>query len=90
MKKCVSFRVVGRVQGVGYRYFAYHQALELGISGTIRNEGDGSVTGEAQGSAEALNEFLRRLGAGPSLSRVDSVDTRELQSELMQGFRIET
>ena len=90
MNRCISFRIVGRVQGVGYRYFAYHQALELGISGAIRNEADGSVTGEAQGSKEALEEFLRRLGAGPSLSRVDSIEARDLQSDMSQGFRIET
>ncbi|MBT3785769.1 acylphosphatase [bacterium] len=90
MKRCISFRVTGRVQGVGYRYFAYHQALELGISGVIRNEADDSVTGEAQGSVEALEEFLRRLNAGPSLSRVDLVESRDLQSDMGPGFHIET
>ena len=90
MKKCISFRVTGRVQGVGFRYFVYHQALELSISGAVRNEEDGSVTGEALGLSEAIDELLRRLEAGPSLSRVESVETRELQIELVQGFRIES
>lgn len=90
MRKCISFRVTGRVQGVGFRYFVYHQALELSISGAVRNEEDGSVTGEAQGLIEAMDEFLRRLQVGPSLSRVESIETRELQIELIQGFRIES
>ena len=50
MTKRVQARVSGRVQGVGYRYYAAHVAGELGVVGTVRNLSDGGV--EAVGEAE--------------------------------------
>ncbi|SDZ89016.1 acylphosphatase [Oribacterium sp. KHPX15] len=52
----------GTVQGVGFRYTAYHLASSLGLTGWARNEDDGSVTCELQGSSVAIQEFMNRIG----------------------------
>ena len=55
MKKYIN--VTGRVQGVGFRYTTYQLAIEIGLTGTVKNEDDGSVTIEAVGTKEEeLNE----------------------------------
>ena len=70
-------RVYGRVQGVGYRQFAQRAAVSLGLVGYVRNvDFDGSVEVLAEGPTDALRVFLKRLGDGPLMSRVESVDTR--------------
>jgi acylphosphatase len=70
----MGFRVHGRVQGVGYRYFVRDQARELGIAGWVRNEYDGTVTGEADGAVQPLEAFRRELGRGPSMAYVTRLD----------------
>ncbi len=67
----------GRVQGVGYRWFAQRVARELGLQGWIRNEPDGSVQGEAQGLQDDVGRFLAQLRSGPALSRVDALDSAD-------------
>lgn len=73
-----AFTVRGRVQGVGYRWFATQTAEDFGIVGWVRNEGDGSVVGEAGGSAADLERFFARLAEGPPHGRVDALDTTDL------------
>ncbi len=69
-------RVVGRVQGVGYREFVLGAAKGLGLVGYVRNEmTDGSVEVLAEGQADALRSLLKRLESGPLLSRVEYVDS---------------
>ncbi|MBO0453518.1 MULTISPECIES: acylphosphatase [Enterococcus] len=53
--------VTGRVQGVGFRYTTYQIAVEIGLTGTVKNEDDGSVTIEAIGTKEQLAEFLEKI-----------------------------
>jgi len=67
------FIVTGRVQGVGFRYFAIRAAREAGVSGTVRNLGDGSVEAIAEGSAPAMGQFREALERGPSYSHVTEV-----------------
>lgn len=67
------FRVTGRVQGVGFRMHAQHQARGLQISGYARNLDDGSVEIEAHGSDEALLRFANWLAHGPPNARVAQV-----------------
>lgn len=69
-----AYRVRGRVQGVGFRWWAHRAAVRLGLRGTVRNEADGSVKVEAWGEAGPLAELERMLAAGPMGARVDAVD----------------
>lgn len=69
-----GFRVTGRVQGVGYRWWARAQGARLGVTGTVRNADDGSVVVQARGSDTALAELERLLGEGPPHARVAQVE----------------
>ena len=66
--------VRGRVQGVGYRYFALREAVDLGLDGWVANAADGSVRCVAEGERTALESFVAALEEGPSGAWVDRVD----------------
>ena len=72
-KKASRFFVTGRVQGVGFRFFAVGEAERLGLSGYVRNLRDGRVEAYAIGTPEQLAQFRARLEKGPRLSSVDFV-----------------
>jgi acylphosphatase len=74
MKRRVSFKVAGRVQGVAFRATAKDEAQRLHVAGWIRNADDGTVVGEAQGDASAVDAFLAWLAKGPPGARVDDLD----------------
>jgi acylphosphatase len=59
------YRVRGRVQGVGFRYFVEHSAKGLGVSGWVRNVDDGSVEVYALGTQEQHSELAGHLWKGP-------------------------
>jgi acylphosphatase len=86
----LSFKVVGMVQGVGFRYFVNDLAAKLGISGWVANCSDGSVAGEAEGTPVAMEEFLGALKSGPSGSAVKKVSTSPLppSAKIPEGFEI--
>jgi acylphosphatase len=68
-----GFRVHGRVQGVGFRWWTRDQARRLGLTGTVRNAPDGSVEVQVCGTPDAVREMGRLLQEGPPLARVDGV-----------------
>jgi acylphosphatase len=85
-----KYRISGRVQGVGFRYFAERAAQELGLCGYVRNCDDGSVEAYAIGDASALDEFRTRLAQGPRSARVTAVDEwEELVNARYRDFVIE-
>ena len=69
----IRFRASGRVQGVGYRAFAEHQARALGLAGWVKNDPDGAVSGAVEGSAEQLAAYRGVLQSGPLWGRVDEL-----------------
>jgi acylphosphatase len=73
------FIVRGRVQGVGFRYFAIRAAREAGVAGTVRNLADGTVEAIAEGPPAAIAEFRAALERGPSYGHVTRVDEMEMQ-----------
>ena len=87
-KAAISFRSHGRVQGVWYRAFTQTQARRLNLSGWVRNESDGTVFGHAEGSDDALAEFISQLRVGPPASHVDQVTVLSLEPEHMSHFTI--
>jgi acylphosphatase len=85
----VHLKVSGLVQSVGYRMFIHRAALELGLSGWVRNMPDGSVEIEAQGPEEKVAELIRLAGRGPSRARVSSLQGHELTpSQEGTGFAV--
>jgi acylphosphatase len=80
--------VQGRVQGVGFRYYAARAARELGVAGWVRNLPDGSVETLVEGDAAAVEGYLDRLRRGPTASRVDGVVVEERAEEGHSTFEI--
>ncbi len=70
--------VQGRVQGVGFRYYAQQRARELGVTGFVRNRWDESVEVVADGPRAALERLLSYLRAGPRAAFVTAVDVEWL------------
>ncbi len=79
-------RIRGRVQGVGYRYWAVGQARALGLRGWVRNRRDGSVEVVATGAANALDMFIAACRRGPRAARVVSVDIEDANEMVGEGF----
>lgn len=73
------FIVRGRVQGVGFRYFAIRAARQAGVAGTVRNLADGTVEAIAEGPRQAIAEFRAALERGPSYGHVAGIDENELE-----------
>jgi acylphosphatase len=69
-----KFLITGRVQGVGYRYFAERWASQLGIRGYVKNLWDGNVEVYAIGDMVALEELKRQLADGPRSAHVVAVN----------------
>jgi acylphosphatase len=65
--------IQGRVQGVGYRWWAVGRARELGLAGWVRNCADGTVEALAIGAPEAIAAFARACEVGPAHARVEAV-----------------
>ena len=81
--------VRGRVQGVGYRYFAQRAASETGVTGYVRNLDDGRVEAYAVGSPEQISAFAGHLWTGPRFSDVRGVEEQEAAVQQYGSFQIE-
>jgi len=77
MIRHISISVKGKVQGVFFRASTKAKADELGVTGLVRNQPDGSVYIEAEGSDAQLNEFMAWCQHGPRLSNVESCEVKE-------------
>jgi acylphosphatase len=81
--------VIGRVQGVGYRYFARQTGQALRVRGWVRNLPDGTVELQVVASADVLQRFKAELARGPRGSRVEDIEEERLiQLPTWQGFNI--
>ena len=87
LRKHITF--YGRVQGVGFRYRARHAAELYGCTGWVRNEWDGSVTMEIQGTEEAINQVIVAIERGRYV-KIENMGIRTIPVEFEeQGFRTE-
>jgi acylphosphatase len=71
----LEVRVRGRVQGVGFRYFALEVARRLDLTGYVMNLRDGGVQAYAEGPRASLEGFLDAMQRGPGGARVREVHT---------------
>jgi acylphosphatase len=84
-----AYRVVGRVQGVGFREWTRRTAERLGVAGSVRNLPDGSVEVQASGSGDSLRQLEEALPRGPLAARVDRVETLTPDPGMPRsGFRV--
>lgn len=84
-----GFRVHGRVQGVGFRWWTRRTAGRLGVAGSVRNLADGTVEVRAAGSAAAMREFESYLRRGPPSAAVEQVERFAVDDLTTSEFRIE-
>jgi len=76
--KTVYVVVSGYIQGVGFRYFAQHKALEFQIAGWVHNAPDGKVEIEAEGDARDIETFIDWMKIGPSRAVIRSFSVSEI------------
>ncbi|MBM3791869.1 MAG: acylphosphatase [Acidobacteria bacterium] len=69
--------VHGMVQGVGFRWFVQRIGERLGLTGNVRNLPDGTVEIIVEGSGKKIEEFMREVSRGPSMSRVERLEVQD-------------
>ena len=75
VRKHIVFR--GWVQGVGFRYRARYAAEAVGATGWVRNEFDGSVSMEIQGTEDQIEKVVQLIEQGRYV-RIESMDVKEI------------
>jgi acylphosphatase len=69
----VHLEVIGKVQGVGFRWFVREAARRAGLAGWVRNRDDGRVEIAAAGPDGAIAALVAAARAGPPGARVDHI-----------------
>jgi acylphosphatase len=77
MRVARRYLISGRVQGVGFRFFAEGKAAREGLHGWVENLPDGRVKIAVQGDAEAVERFERHIRHGPPGARVTDVEVED-------------
>jgi acylphosphatase len=89
MRVARRYLISGRVQGVGFRFFAEASAMREGLEGWVRNLPDGRVEVAAQGDAESVERFERAVRHGPPGARVDHVEMfDDVPASVGAGFSV--
>jgi len=79
--KQVYIVITGRVQGVGFRYFALDKAEELNIRGWVRNTFDGKVEMEAVGETKNLDTFIDWMKMGPARAIIHTFSVSDIAGQ---------
>lgn len=80
--------ITGKVQNVGFRFYAQKSAHELDITGFVKNRKDGSVFIEAEGEEESLKLFVDWCHKGPPWATVETVTVNESPVMNYRGFLV--
>ncbi len=83
-----AFKVHGRVQGVGFRWWAQRVARNLGLRGSVRNCWDGTVEVVLAGSATAVQQMKERLEQGPPAAHVVRLEELSPPERVPDDFQI--
>jgi len=90
MVKLCRIKIYGKVQGVNFRFSTKAKADALDICGMVKNMADGTVYIEAEGRAEALDEFVHWCRTGSPWAKVEAVKVDYLDDLInYQDFKIE-
>ena len=85
IRKHIVFK--GSVQGVGFRWRARNAANLYGCTGWVRNEWDGSVVMEIQGTQEQIDQVIMLIEKG-SWVRIEHMEVKQLPpDEEERSFR---
>ncbi|MCC7303638.1 MAG: acylphosphatase [Bacteroidia bacterium] len=83
-----QIRIKGKVQGVYFRVSAQSQALKLGLNGMVRNDFNGDVYIEAEGSEDAIQKLIDWCIIGPAKAEVTEVISETGMLKNYAGFAI--
>ena len=83
-----SYLVSGRVQGIGFRDWVRRTARTHGVRGWVRNREDGRVEAVATAESSILARFESVLREGSAVSRIESVETSDLEEMLFADFEV--
>lgn len=86
--KHYSIQVFGKVQGVFFRASSQDKAEELGITGWVKNEADGSVRIEAEGPEDKLQSFISWCRKGPAKASVEKVEYADGELQGYEQFEV--
>jgi len=89
MLQTISITVSGLVQGVYYRQSTKEKALELGVSGIVKNLPNGNVHILATGTADQLDKLVTWCKQGPAHAIVNGVDVKDVDPQVFMGFAIQ-
>jgi acylphosphatase len=78
MRVARRYVIAGRVQGVGFRWFAHDAAAREGVHGWVRNLANGSVEVVVEGDAPSIDRLEAAVRRGPSSARVERFDVEDL------------
>ena len=79
------YRLTGRVQGVGFRYFTYRSAQRLGVTGWVRNREDGDVEVHAEATEPGrIGQDVGRVGIASERDRGRMLDENQLIADLVR------
>jgi len=88
MESQFDIKIVGRVQGVGFRAAAQRQARSLRLKGWVENLADGSVRAIIQGDPATCSRFVNWCREGTGFSWVERIDIQEMKPEILEPFFI--
>jgi acylphosphatase len=86
MTTIVKLRIEGRVQGVGYRFWLSREARRNGLSGWVRNRGDGSVEALLKGDDASVDAVIAACRRGPRMAMVERIDRSDAEDDGSVGF----
>ena len=86
--KCLHLYISGKVQHVGFRFFAMQVAYQRGVKGYVQNRKDGSLFIEVEGEEESLNGFVEWCRKGPMGAKVDEVVVKEAEVKNHTSFDV--
>ena len=90
MQKHLNITIHGKVQKVGFRFAAIEKALELELTGIVKNYEDNKVLIEVEGDVEKLQHFLKWCHVGPQGSQIEKVDYESLEElQKFESFSVE-
>jgi acylphosphatase len=89
-KSAVRVIVSGLVQGVGFRYFVFREAIKLGIDGYVRNLAGGQVEAVFCGEKGLIDELVKTVRVGPRQASVSDVQLEKISPPAhLTGFTIQ-
>ena len=77
----------GTVQGVGFRFYAFHSANMFGVTGYVRNMSDGGVELEAEGDIESIGNMLEKIRSSMFID-IESIECEDVPPQNSRSFEI--